>query len=62
MTAAPPLERHVFVHTGITNHAGAEQCGRCPFLDTRTDVHDMPETPAEIVAAEARRLGEHQEE
>lgn len=54
----PPLTPHPYVPDGIGDGLGRQGCAHCPLPASRADVHTMPDTPAEVVAAEARRLGE----
>lgn len=42
------------------NHRGEKTCGVC-YLPRRNAIHNLPEQPAEVTAAEARRLGERED-
>lgn len=60
--AAPPVEPHRFVPSGMTDRPlGRETCARCPLPETRTDVHHTPTTSEDARALDARILGEHEE-
>lgn len=55
------------VHTFLANpdlgtdHKGQRYCRRCPLPEGH-DIHQLPEQHADISVAEARRLGERDEE
>jgi hypothetical protein len=44
-----------------TDHKGQRFCACCPLPEGH-DIHDLPEQPAHVAAAEARRLGERGDE
>jgi hypothetical protein len=55
----PPLAPHPYVPDGLATAPGRDEgCLRCPLPKSRADVHTMPEVPADVRAAEARRVGE----
>lgn len=54
--------RHVFVpDADVADWTGRPFCRECP-LPKDHDIHQLPPTPADVAAHEARRLGEPPEE
>ena len=52
MTAA-----HPYAGDGVPDHTGRDRCAVCGLPQTHK-LHNLAETPAEVKAIEARRLGE----
>lgn len=55
------LAVHQFAHDGESPDFDGHRYCRCGARDTHPR-HDMPDTPAEVLAHEARVLGEHLED